>query len=142
MAGELALFTVDGELVSRTEVFDEEDLEAALARFDQLSQPTPRLENAAGQGQRALQANVSGPRLGPWPKDTGGRISSDDRRRVVGAGIRQGAMPRSRISGRSLKSGANMTLSHRDPRCAPRPHSCPRRDQRPKQIRIAMPSTS
>ena len=41
--------TVDGDMVNRTEVFDEADLDAAIARFDQLSRPTPRLENTASQ---------------------------------------------------------------------------------------------
>lgn len=43
----IAVVMVDGDMVSRTEVFDEADLDAALARFDQLSQTVPRLENAA-----------------------------------------------------------------------------------------------
>ncbi len=46
---EIALLTVDGDLFNRCELFDEADLDAALARFDELSRPTPRLENAAGQ---------------------------------------------------------------------------------------------
>ena len=41
--------TVDGELIDRCEVFDEADLDAALAKFDQLSRPATRLENAASQ---------------------------------------------------------------------------------------------
>ena len=43
------LLTVDGDLISRCEIFDEADLDAALARFDELSRPTPRLENAASR---------------------------------------------------------------------------------------------
>ncbi|UVO14684.1 AAA family ATPase [Mycobacterium sp. SVM_VP21] len=39
--------TVDGGLINRCEMFDEEDLDAALARFDELSRPRPALENAA-----------------------------------------------------------------------------------------------
>jgi len=31
------LFTVEGDLISRCEIFDESDLDAALARFEQLS---------------------------------------------------------------------------------------------------------
>jgi hypothetical protein len=38
--------TVEGDLISRAEMFDEADLHAALARFDEISRP-PRLENAA-----------------------------------------------------------------------------------------------
>jgi hypothetical protein len=41
--------TVEGDLINRCELFDEDDLDAALARFDELSRPTPRLENAASQ---------------------------------------------------------------------------------------------
>ena len=41
--------TVDGDLVNRVEIFDEADIDAALARFEQLSHPAPRLENAASR---------------------------------------------------------------------------------------------
>jgi hypothetical protein len=41
------LFTVEGDLASRCEIFDEADLDAALARFDELERPASRLENAA-----------------------------------------------------------------------------------------------
>ena len=43
------LMTVEGDLISRGELFDEADLDAALARFDELSRPAPRLENAASR---------------------------------------------------------------------------------------------
>ena len=43
------LLTVEGDMVNRCELFDEADLDAALARFEQLSRPAPRLENAASQ---------------------------------------------------------------------------------------------
>ena len=45
----IQLLTVEGDLISRCEMFDEADLDAALARFDELQPPTPRLENAASQ---------------------------------------------------------------------------------------------
>jgi hypothetical protein len=32
--------TVEGDLVSRAELFDEADLDTALARFDEISGPT------------------------------------------------------------------------------------------------------
>ena len=44
---EIDLLTFDGDLISRCEIFDEADIDAALARFDELSRPAPRLENAA-----------------------------------------------------------------------------------------------
>ena len=48
------LLTVDGDLINRCELFDEADLDAALARFDELSRPAPQLENAATRTGRAL----------------------------------------------------------------------------------------
>ncbi len=46
---EISFSTVDGDLINRCEMFDEADLDAALARFDELSRPAPRLENAASR---------------------------------------------------------------------------------------------
>ena len=46
---ENSIFTFDGDLVSRIELFDEDDLDAAIARFEQLGQPARRLENAASR---------------------------------------------------------------------------------------------
>ena len=48
------LMTVDGDLLNRSELFDEADIDAALERFNELSRPARRLENAATQGIRAL----------------------------------------------------------------------------------------
>ena len=66
------LLTVEGDLINRCEVFDEADLDAALARFDQLSRPAPRLENAASQVYERFWTLLRGPRLGrhggdDWP---------------------------------------------------------------------------
>jgi hypothetical protein len=41
------VFTVEGDLLSRFELFDEADLDAALARFDELDRQAASLENAA-----------------------------------------------------------------------------------------------
>ena len=46
---EISIATVEGDLINRCEMFDETDLDAALARFDELSRPAPRLENAASR---------------------------------------------------------------------------------------------
>ena len=43
------ILTVEGDRISRCELFDEADLDAALARFDELHPQAPRLENAASQ---------------------------------------------------------------------------------------------
>ena len=80
------IMTVDGDLVNRSEVFDEDDLEAALARFEELSQPAPRLENAASQASERLSP-TSRPATGtPWPKHTAPTrlFLADDRRSGCG----------------------------------------------------------
>jgi hypothetical protein len=43
----IGISTVDGDLIDRCELFDETDLDAALARFDELTASAPDLENAA-----------------------------------------------------------------------------------------------
>jgi hypothetical protein len=43
---EIVLVTVEGDLINRIEIFDEADLDAALARFDELDRPA-LLDNAA-----------------------------------------------------------------------------------------------
>ena len=53
------VLTVDGDMISRFEVFDEADLDAAIARFDELSRPAPRLENTASQVNERLLACFS-----------------------------------------------------------------------------------
>jgi hypothetical protein len=35
----ILLLSIEGAMISRCEVFDKPDLDAALARFDELSQP-------------------------------------------------------------------------------------------------------
>ena len=79
---------IDGDLISRCEMFDEDDLENALARFDQLNRPMP-LENAASRAARRFAAFGTG----DWQALTeilADDFTQDDRRRVVGAGVRRG----------------------------------------------------
>ena len=61
--------TVDGDLINRCELFDEADLDAALARFDELSRPAPRLENAASRVYERFVDVLRGPRLGRHGRD-------------------------------------------------------------------------
>ena len=70
--GAVDLLTVEGDLISRCEIFDEADLDAALARFDELQPQARRLENAASQLGERLAGALRGPRLGRnggdyWP---------------------------------------------------------------------------
>ena len=87
---ETALVTFEGDLLSRAELFDEADVDRAIAKFDQLSQPAPRLENTASRvGARYLA------HFAPRDWDTMAEMLADDfwaddRRHVVNAGVRQG----------------------------------------------------
>ena len=40
----ILLYTLEGDRISRNEIFDEADLDAALARFDELDRQAPLLE--------------------------------------------------------------------------------------------------
>ncbi|MGA8545923.1 MAG: BTAD domain-containing putative transcriptional regulator [Mycobacterium sp.] len=84
------IITVDGDLVSRAEVFDEADLDAALARFDELCQPARRLENAASRTYGRFQRYFAGSNWDALTEMLADNFSQDDRRRVVGAGLRRG----------------------------------------------------
>ncbi len=87
---EIAIFTFDGGLLSRCELFDEADLDTALARFDQLNRPAPRLENAASQAYERIWTYYSARDWEAITEIVSEHFSSDDRRRVVNAGIRHG----------------------------------------------------
>jgi DNA-binding SARP family transcriptional activator len=84
------ILTVDGEMVNRSEVFDEEDLDAAIARFEELHPPTPRLENSATRAFERLFTYIAARDWDAWAQTTAENVSLDDRRRVVNAGIRHG----------------------------------------------------
>ena len=71
---EIEILTVDGDLLNRCELFDEADLDAALARFEQLSRPAPQLENAASQVAERFLAHFAAARLGRHGGDTGRRL--------------------------------------------------------------------
>ena len=84
------LLTVDGDLFNRCELFDEADLDAALARFDELSRPAPRLENAASRVIDRFPSYFAARDWDAMAEILADDISSDDRRRVVAAGVRHG----------------------------------------------------
>ena len=62
--------TVDGDLLNRCELFDEADLDAALARFEELHLQTRRLENTASQVERTLPGVLRRARLGRNGRNT------------------------------------------------------------------------
>ncbi|WP_374109772.1 BTAD domain-containing putative transcriptional regulator [Mycobacterium sp. WUMAC-067] len=87
---QITLLTVDGDLGTRCEIFDEADVDAAIARFDELSRPAPRLENAASQMAERFFAYFAG---GDWDSVAtilADNVSHDDRRHVVNAGVLHG----------------------------------------------------
>jgi hypothetical protein len=84
------IMTVDGDLLSRAEVFDEGDLDAALAKFDQLSRPTPRLENVASQAYERFRRYFADRDWAAMAELLTADTSVDDHRRVVNAEIRRG----------------------------------------------------
>ena len=86
----VTLMTIDGEMASRMEVFDEEDLDAALAKFDQLIRPTPRLENSATRAWERVFSYIASGNWHAVTQATAENVSVDDRRRVVNAGILHG----------------------------------------------------
>jgi class 3 adenylate cyclase len=84
------IMTTDGDLINRAELFDEADLDAALAKFDQLSRPTPRLENTASQVTERFAVHLRTRDWDAMAELLADDFCSDDRRGVVGAGIQHG----------------------------------------------------
>ena len=107
---EISLVTVDGDLVNRSELFDEADLDAAIARFEELHPPTPRLENSATRAWERLFSYIA---AGDWDavtQATADNVSVDDRRRVVNAGILHGRDANIKDAQATVDVGFAMTM--------------------------------
>ncbi len=105
---EITLSTIDGDRISRSEMFDESDLEVALARFDELQRPAARLENTASRVEASCQEYIA---AGDWDAMAAvlaDDVSIDDRRRVVNAGLRRGR----RAVMDDLRVGTEIGLTH------------------------------
>lgn len=88
------LITFEGDLITRAEIFDEADIDAALAKFGQLNEPAPpRLENAAIRAAEGFVACFAAREWDAVPDMLADNFYYEDRRRMVGAGIRQGRQP-------------------------------------------------
>lgn len=87
---EVNLITVDGDLINRSELFDEEDLGAALARFDELHRRTRRLENAASRVDGRCLAHFMSRDVAAITQILADEYHGDDRRRVVNVELRRG----------------------------------------------------
>jgi hypothetical protein len=84
-----AVLTVEGDMVSRTEVFDEADLDTAFGCFDELSRPAPQLENTASLVTERFQAHFAARDWAALREILAEGFSSEDRRHL-GAGVRHG----------------------------------------------------
>ena len=74
---------------ARVDVYELDDLDAALAGFEQLTRPAPQLENTASRVVARYLAHFA-PREWDASGRTGRRLLADDRRRVVNTGVRSG----------------------------------------------------
>ena len=122
----IIILMVDGDLISRCEIFDEADLEAALARFEELQPRAPRLENAASQVTNLLAH--SRPAIGtPWRSILADELlqrrspSGCERRRPT----RSGCKYRQTCEQSPRSDHERLVRRHRDPWRAPSPHSHP-----------------
>jgi len=86
----IALSTYKGDKMNRCELFDESDLDAALARFDELERQTRLPENAASRAHARLTACVAATDWNGLSEILADDIAIDDRRRVVNSGITHG----------------------------------------------------
>ena len=138
--------TVKGDLISRGELFDEADLDTALARFDELSRPAPQLENAASQVVERFRHHFAARDWDAMAEMLAADMSNDDRRRVVNAGIRRGRDAEiENMRAPPISGVTNITSTvDCDPWGAPRPLSRPLVGTRPRGPRSSnsMSSTS
>ena len=108
---EVSLSMVDGDLINRCELFGDADVAAAIARFDALSQPARRLENAASQVYERLWTYFKADDWRAVAELFAGNIANDDRRRVVNAGIEHGRDVQVANLRRLADIGANIVSS-------------------------------
>ncbi len=86
----ISLMTVRGNLLSRSETFDEEDLDTAIERFDQITRPASRPENAASQVAERFLTHFAQRKWDAMADMLAEDFYGDDRRPVVGSGVRFG----------------------------------------------------
>jgi hypothetical protein len=84
------ILTVEGDLLSRSEVFEETDLDAALARFEELQPQTRRLENAATRAEDRFFAYYKGHDWAAVAEILADGTFIENRVRVVNTGLWEG----------------------------------------------------
>ncbi len=87
---EIHLTTVEGDMFSRSEIFDEADIDAARARFEELHTLARRLENAASRVTERFRAFFAARDWDAMTEMLAEDFCNDDRRRIVNSGIRRG----------------------------------------------------
>ena len=55
----VSVLTVEGDLISRSEIFDEAGVDAALARFEEMQPQAPPLENTASRVYERYQSHFA-----------------------------------------------------------------------------------
>ena len=86
----IQVLIVEADRISRLELFDEADLDTALARFDELQPQAPRLENTATRVHARLRKCVAARDWNAVDELLADDIAIDDRRRAVNSGIQHG----------------------------------------------------
>lgn len=86
----IQLLTIDGDFISRCELFDEADLDAAMARFEELGRAARRLENAATRVIERFTAHFAAQNWNAVADILAEDVCDDDRRRVVNSAIQRG----------------------------------------------------
>jgi ketosteroid isomerase-like protein len=84
------IITVDDDRINQSELFDEADLDKALARFEELSKPAGRLENPASRVVERYLAHFMTRDWDAMSQMLADDSSVDDRRRTVNSGISRG----------------------------------------------------
>src|SRR5271166_6578451 len=137
----ISLLALDGELVNRCEVFDDADLDTAIARFDELSRPAPRLENAASRVDKHFQACFAARDWDATAEMLSEGFSVEDRRRVVNAGNLHGRDAELTVHAYAAVGSENVTstvIATRAQRLALSHYRSSGRDQRRDGVRIEM----
>ncbi|MDM4142531.1 MULTISPECIES: BTAD domain-containing putative transcriptional regulator [Mycobacterium] len=86
----VSVVTIAGDLIDRSEFFDESGLDAAIVRFEQLTRPVQQPENAASRANQRFQAWFAARDWMALAEGLADNVFHDDRRRVVGMGVRRG----------------------------------------------------
>ena len=122
---EINIATVEGDLINRSEMFGEADLDAALARFGELRRPAPQLENAASQVDDRFEIAFAARDFDAMAEMMAGDICVDDRRPAVNAGLqtRSGCRDRKHAGHSRTRCKRSDFFRHCDPRGPPRPES-------------------